>query len=326
MASIRRRGSAWQARVARNGFPSESKTFKSHAEAEKWCRGVEAAMDSGAFTSPRPLAGIVLADLVARYRQCVTPLKRGASEEVFRLKAFERSQLGAIALVNITPEAVARYRDDRLKTCCPDTVIRDLAVLSSIFSHAIREWGFGLTNPVLLIRKPKALPGRNRVLTQDEEDRLLFHAKASGRRNPLMTALIVLALETAMRRGELLALRWDLIDLKRRIAHLPVTKNGQPRTVPLSSKAVETLTNMTRTYELVFPWRAPAVHKAFERLCSRAEVLNLRFHDLRHTATTRMAEKLPNVIELAAVTGHKSLQVLKRYYHPNPEALAQKLS
>jgi len=326
MASIRKRGSSWQARVARNGFPSETKTFRSHTEAERWCRSVEAGMDSGAFLSPRPLLGITLADLVARYRQIVTPTKRGATEEAFRLKAFERGRVAQLALVNVSPEVIAGYRDDRLKTCCPDTVIRDLAVLSSIYNHAIREWGIGLTNPVLLIRKPRARPGRNRVLSTEEEHQLLLHAKAEGRRNALMPSLITFALETAMRRGEILSLRWEFVDLSRRVAYLPLTKNGHPRSVPLSTKAVETLNNIPRSSELVFPWQAAAVHKAFERLCLRVRVVDLRFHDLRHTATTRMAEKLPNVIELAAVTGHRSLQVLKRYYHPNPEALARKLS
>lgn len=325
MASIRKRGNAWQARVSRQGFPAETKTFNTRQEAERWSRSIEAAMDTGSFTSPRPIQDLTLGDLVARYRVNVTPLKRGAVEEVFRLKALERSRLGKLSLTNLTPEVVAGYRDDRLKSCCNDTVIRDLAVLSSIFSHAAKEWGLRMPNPVALIRKPKSQPGRNRTLTCEEETRLMHHARAEGRRNSFMVPLLTLALETAMRRGELLSLRWELVDLERRIAHLPLTKNGLSRFVPLSTRAVETLRGLPRSSELVFPWKAPAVSAAFDRLRIRASLQDLRFHDLRHTATTRIASKLTNVIELAAVTGHQSLQVLKRYYHPDPEMLARKL-
>lgn len=325
MASIRKRGNAWQARVTRRGFPAETKTFNTRQEAERWSRSVEAAMDTGGFSSPRPIQDLTVKDLVVRYRESVTPLKRGAVEEAFRLKALERTRLGQLALTNLTPEAIAGYRDERLRSCCNDTVIRDLAVLSAIFSHATKEWGLRIPNPVALIRKPKAQPGRNRTLTVEEETRLMHHARAKGRRNPLMVPLLILALETAMRRGELLALRWDLVDLERRVAHLPLTKNGQSRSVPLSTIALETLRGLPRSSELVFPWKAAAVNAAFERLRIRAALADLRFHDLRHTATTRIAAQLPNVIELAAVTGHQSLQVLKRYYHPDPVLLARKL-
>jgi integrase len=326
MASIRKRGSAWQARVTRKGFPSETQTFKSRIEAERWCRTVETSMDEGSFVSPRPAQELLFADLLARYRETVTPTKRGAKEEVFRLKAIERTRMAQLAVAYITPAVIADYRDMRLRDCCPDTVIRDLAVLSSIFNHGIREWGLRLINPVSLVRKPKAGQGRDRVISSTEEHDLLINAQAEGRRNPLLPSLIILALETAMRRGELLSLRWDGVNLGSHVAYLAMTKNGRPRTVPLSSRAVDTLKGIAKTDDLVFPWNAPAVHKAFERLCQRAGFLDLRFHDLRHTATTRLATKLPNVIELAAVTGHQSIQILKRYYHPSAESLASKIA
>jgi integrase len=129
-----------------------------------------------------------------------------------------------------------------------------------------------------------------------------------------------------MRRGELLALQWRNVDLTRQTAFLPTSKNGKPRTVPLSSQAVALLSALPRTEaDIVFPISAPTMEAAFKRARVRAQIPNLRFHDLRHTATSRMAHKLPNVIELASVTGHQTLQMLKRYYHPNAEILAQKL-
>jgi integrase len=141
-----------------------------------------------------------------------------------------------------------------------------------------------------------------------------------------MCPLVGLALETAMRRGELLSLTWPNVDLKRRVVHLAMTKNGEARAVPLSSAAIEILEHLPRHVSgRVFPMSAAAVERAFARALSRAEIFGLRFHDLRHTAITAMATKLPNVIELSAVTGHRSLKMLQRYYHPKASELALKL-
>ena len=141
-----------------------------------------------------------------------------------------------------------------------------------------------------------------------------------------MLPLVKLALETAMRRSELLGLRWEHIDLGRRTIFLQLTKNGTSRTVPLSTHAIQILTQMPRNLDgVVFPVTPEVVSQAFNRARKQAGIKDIRFHDLRHMAITRLAEKLPNLIELSAVSGHKSLAMLKRYYHPNPEQLAEKL-
>jgi integrase len=326
MASIRKRGTSYQARVIRQGFPPETKTFSSKLDAERWARSVESAMDSRQYVCTREAERTSFGELLRRYRETVTPMKRGAVEEAFRLKALERRRLAALSIVNVTPQVIADFRDERLRECCASTVIRDLAVLSSIFNHARREWSLGISNPVALVRKTSSPPGRDRVLTPDEECRLLHHAEPTGRRNPLLRPLIVLALETAMRRGELLGLTWGDIHLDRSVVRLPLTKNGSARWVPLSSRAVAAVSGLDRDRHVrPFPISIAALDKMFGRLCERAEIDGFRFHDLRHTATTRLAQRLPNVIELAAVTGHRLLQMLKRYYHPTPEGLAVKL-
>jgi len=327
MASIRKRGSAWQARVIRKGFPDETATFKTKTEALEWSRDVEASMDAGRYRRTKEAEETLLCDLLQRYRETVTPLKRGATEEAIRLRALERRRLAKLALVNVTPQAIAAFRDERLTECSPATVIRDLAVLSSIFNHARREWGTDFANPVQMIRKPSSPPGRDRILSADEETRLIAAAAPAGRRNPLLQPLLLMALETAMRRGELLGLRWEHVDLPRRCVFLPLTKNGTSRWVPLSARAVEVLKHLgPASVGIIFPIATAALDKCFKRACSRAGVVNFRFHDLRHTATTRLASKLSNVIELGAVTGHQSLQMLKRYYHPSAEQLAIKIA
>lgn len=326
MASIRKRGNSYQVRVSRKGFPAEVKTFGTKAEAERWARSVETAMDSHRYQCTKTADSLLLADLIRRYRETVSPGKRGGKDEAVRLLALERDPMARYAVSNVTPVVVADYRDRRLKTCCASTVVRDLAALSSIFSHARREWRIGGSNPVADVRKPRMPPGRDRVLTADEEQRLLAASAPIGRRSPVLQPLLVVALETAMRRGELLGLRFSDLHLDRSVLRLPLTKNGTSRWVPLSSRAVRALSGLAGSgSEAVFPVSVAALDQMFRRLCRRAELHDLRFHDLRHTATTRLAGRLPNVIELAAVTGHRSLQMLKRYYHPTAEDLAAKL-
>lgn len=326
MASIRQHGNGWQARVRRKGHPDEARSFATRQEAQKWARAVEVAMDRGAFISSSVAERVTLAEIIERYRKTVTPSLKGAKEDAIRLRALMRYPMCRLAMTAVTPSRVAQFRDERLRQVSAGTVIRELAYLSAIINHARREWGVNIENPVSRVRKPSAPPGRDRVLTRIEEDRLLDALRPSGRRSPWVLPLVVLALETAMRRGELLALRWDDAHLSNRTATLHDTKNGEGRVVPLSSRAVEVLQGLPRSITgRVIPMSSFAVCAAFKRATARAGIEGFRFHDLRHSAISRMAEKIPNVIELAAVSGHKSLRMLQRYYHPRAEDLAQKL-
>lgn len=326
MASIRPRGDRWQVRVTRQGFPPEVKTFRTKQEAEVWARAIETEIDKGTHQSRVEAERTTLGEIITRYAEGVTPNKKGAKDEAIRLKALARHRIAKYALTNLTAAAVAQFRDDRLKSVAPGTVIRDLAVLSSILNHARREWSLPIANVVQAIRKPRQPQGRERVLSAVEEQALLEAAAPVNRRSPWLQPAIVLALETAMRQGELLGLRWEHVNLDRRTALLPDTKNGTRRVVPLSSRAVEVLRALPHSIDgYVLPISKAALHLRFKQACLRAGIEGLRFHDLRHTATTRIAAKLPNLAELSAVTGHKSLQMLKRYFHPDAEDLARKL-
>jgi len=326
MATLRKHGRGWQARVRRRGYPDEVKTFPSKAEAERWARAIEGEMDRGEFVSRAEAEQTTFGEIIQRYMETITPKKRGCLDEKIRLMATLRHRITKLSMANLTPQAVADYRDDRLMSCKANTVIRDLAVLSSIINHARREWGIVIHNPVEMIRKPTMPPGRDRVLSESEETRLLAELAPTGRRNPLMQPLVVVAIETAMRRSEILSMRWADVHLDRRVIFLPLTKNGQSRYVPLSSRAATTLSHLPRSPDgRVFPVNRAAMVANFMKAVRRAGLLDLHFHDLRHTAASRMASKLPNVIELASVTGHTSLQMLKRYYHPKAEELAMKL-
>ena len=251
---------------------------------------------------------------------------KSATEDTIRLKALIRKPIAKWSMANLSSARIAEFRDERLCEVSAGTVIRELAYLSSIINHARREWGINVPNPVQMVRKPPSPPARGRVLTDADVSSLLKVFEPIGRRNHWVKPIVELALATAMRRGELLSLRWENINLKARTAYLPTTKNGDARTVPLSSIALHILEKIPRHLSgSVFPINAPTLNAAFKRGLSRSGLEDIRFHDLRRTAITKMAEKLPNVIELAAVSGHKSLMVLKQYYRPSASDLALKL-
>lgn len=326
MATFRFHGNRWQARVRRKGHADQTKSFLTRQDAERWARSTEVELDRGIFVDTRKAQATTFGELIERYIQEVLPLKRGAKEDGIRLKAVLRHSICKHAMAVLDASKIAGYRDARLKQVSSGTVIRELAYFSSVINHARREWGINIPNPVQLVKKPASPPGRNRILSEDEEVRLLEASIPQANRNIYTRPFIIVALETAMRRSEILSLRWQDLDFGKRTAFLRMTKNGESRTVPLSSRAIATLDELPRLDGAnVFAVNFPALENNFKRARMRAGLENLRIHDLRHTAATRLAEKLPNVLELSAVTGHKQLNMLKRYYHPKAEIIAMKL-
>lgn len=326
MATFRNRNGKWQARVQIKGHAAQSKTFINKVDAERWAKQIEVEIQKGSYTNPALAERTTFAEIIERYITEVLPTMRGGKADYIRLKALARRPIAKLNMVALTPQKIAQHRDERLKEIAPATAIRELSYFSSIISYARREWGININNPVALVARPKNPQGRSRILDENETNALFEALRPIGRRSIWMLPLVKLALETAMRRSELLGLRWDDIDLQKRTIFLRLTKNGSSRTVPLSTHAIQILTEMPRNLDgRVFPVTHEVVSQAFNRARKQAGVKNVRFHDLRHMAITRLAEKLPNLIELSAVSGHKSLSMLKRYYHPNPEQLAEKL-
>lgn len=225
MASIRQRAGKWQAQVRRKGYPDEVGSFGTKAEAQKWARSIEAAMDQGSHQSIEAAKDFLLADVLQRYMNEVTPSKRGAQREAEGIRFMMRQKFAAYSMAKLTPAVVAAYRDERLKTIAAGTISRELNILSGIITYARKEWGLPTSNPCTMVRKPPTPQGRSRLLTKDEESRLLDELKPVRRRSPWMVSLVKLALETAMRRGELLALRWENVNLEAQTAYLPMTKN-----------------------------------------------------------------------------------------------------
>jgi integrase len=342
MATVRRRGLTWTVQVRRRGFPTLTRTFQRKSDAELWARQREAEIDRGDLPSNiRGLRAHTLRQLLERYAETVTSRKRGADRERYKLRVILNHPIAALSLDRLTPAQIARYRDDRLTVVKGDTVRRELAIVQHCLELARKEWGIALlANPVRQIKLPSVGRSRERRTTAAELTQLLEMCGGKAPQRYWLPAMILLAVETGMRRGELLSLRWDDIDLASRTVHLKMTKNGHPRTVPLSGAALDVIRQIPRSREAgsfrqgesdaehspsVFLVTANAFRLAWERLKRKAGVTGLRFHDLRHEAVSRFFEKGLNVPEVASISGHRDPRMLMRYTHPKAEAIAQKL-
>lgn len=282
-----------------------------------------------------PRATSRLADVLHYYAETVSPQKRSYASEVYRVKPLT-DILGDVALNAVTPMHVVAYRDQRLaaphprdpsRTLATSTVKLELMLLSHVFSTAITEWGMdSLANPVAKVRKPKSPPGRTRRLTAHEERKLLRAAYTHPNRE--FYAIIVLALETACRQGELLGALWQNVNWSKRTLHLPMTKNGDARDVPLSRAAFAILTDhldRKPSGRILGSYSAAGIKSSWRFFVRSLGIENLHFHDLRHAAVSSLIERGLNTIEVSAISGHRSMSMLKRYSHLHTWKLVAKL-
>ena len=276
-----------------------------------------------------------------RYIKEVVPTKKESSQrrDIGRAE-FLKSKLGRYSLAALNSEIIADFRDERLGEGKANNTVRlELAVLSHMYTIAIKEWGLGIiANPVLNIRKPSPGRGRNRRLNSDEELRLLEACDVHS--NPYLGWIVRLALYTAMRKSEVTSLTRAQINLSKRTILLPDSKNNSVRTVPLTDKAYKTIKSALAhpirpiDTKLVFSGepgldgqRKPyIIDQVWKKALVRAGIKDLRFHDLRHEATSRFVEAGLSDQEVASITGHKSMQMLKRYTHLRNEDLVSRIS
>ncbi|MEO8999517.1 MAG: site-specific integrase [Rhodanobacter sp.] len=355
MATIVRTPSeTWKAVIRKQGWPTTSKTFRTKRDAVDWARRAEDDMVRGVFIERGASERLTFCKALDRYLAEVTPTKKPATQrtEIERAKPL-RQYFGAYALAAITPDLIARYRDTRLATpnvrqprdkseppslLSASTVRLEFALLGHLFTTAIREWRLGLThNPVALVRKPKPAEGRDRRLAAHEERALLAAANAYS--NPMLGWIVRIAMGTGMRSGEIVGLRLGQVDLNRRIVRLSHTKNDSARTVPMSRAVLEVfreaLANPLRPddCDLVFfgeagrdGRRRPYVFKkVWSGIKKQLGLDDLHFHDLRHEAVSRLVEAGLSDQEVSAISGHRSMQMLKRYTHLRAEDLVGKL-
>ena len=343
MATFRQRESGyWQAIIRRKGWPDESKTFRTKSEAETWASLAEADMRRGIYQSASEAERTTVKDLVNRFREEFAPKhyrKRDDEKEAWRFQLLRIEDFfGPYSLAAVDQKLIARYRDERQKPLAgshrkavgDSTVRKELYMLSKLLRFAEMECGITLPrgNSVAKIRKPREGKSRDRRLTAKEWTALEHECKNS--RNPWLASAVRFAVETAMRQGEMLSLRWTDIDQQRRLALLldaEKIKTEETRAVPLSSRALASIASLPHsTSGRIFPVERLTLYHAFRAACQRAGIEDYTWHDLRHESLSRLAERGDlSVLELAAVSGHKTLQMLKRYTHLQTEKLAAKL-
>ena len=325
MPTIRKRGLKWQVQIRRIGSRPFSKSFHVLKDAQAWARHMELQADrSDLPADPRALQHITLGQLVARYRDTVTPGKRTAHAERIVLNAFLLHPICRRRLSEITRTDFAAYRDDRLKEIKPSSLKRSLVPIHNLYELAKTEWGLPIQdNPVSKLNLKGSDTKRERRLQEGEWQRLL--EAGGGFRNPLLLSIIKFAVATGLRRGEMLAAHWGHIDRERRSLLIPLTKNGHARSFPLTIDCLNLLECVPRTTERIFPVSGNAVRLAWERLRRRAGIEDLHFHDLRHEAISRFFEKGLTVPEVALLSGHRDVRMLLRYSHAMRQTVLDKL-
>ena len=325
MATIRLRGLKWQVQVRRAGSRPISKSFHLRKDACAWARQIEAQADRvGLSADPRQLKSITLGDLIRRYQREITSHKRGARVENAVLSKMLTDSMCSQPLSEVSSATFARYRDHRLKTITPGTLKRQLNPVRNMFEVARTQWGLPIAeNPIAKLGFKGKDRRRDRRLTPGEFSRLIKAAAAY--RNPIVKHIILFALATGMRRGEILRMEWKHLDSARRLLKIPVAKNGYSRTIPLSRDALRALPKQKPSGPCIFSFRGDALHLAFDRITRRAKIPDLRFHDLRHEAISRFFEAGLTVPEVAAISGHRDLTMLFRYAHAQNQSIFGKL-
>lgn len=313
MATIRKlstRTKPWQAIVRRKGTKAISKTFSTKRNAIRWANQLETEIAQGIFTDSTQAEQLTLASILERYRIEVVPQKSGQRQFLTQIRTMLSSKsLKGLSLLNVSPSSIGQHRDDRLASgTSPSTVRKDLSFLHRLFEVVRKDWHINLPkgNPVALVSRPKDLKptARTRRLEDGELERLL----GALSNTPLGHSFVLFAIESAMRRSEITNIKPDDINFETRTLHIPKTKTGVPRTIPLSRKAISILKIVGQ-----FDIQPSSVSQAFLRAYRRAGLKDLRLHDLRHEATSRLFEKGLPPMQVASITGHKDLQMLNRY-------------
>lgn len=316
-----------RAEVSVNGV-RKSKSHNTRPEAQRWALDTEAELRGGDIV----LSGKTLADALLRYSEEVSPSKRGEKWERIRCEKIARSDLAQMPMTDISPAVLNRWIEGQLKTLAASSINRELNLLSSVWEQARTTWQWAKENPIREVRRPKNPRARDRRISETEISRILDALEytegqpVETQRQEIAVAFL-LAIETAMRQGEIWALEWQDVYLVNRYVHLPKTKNGTARDVPLSSRAVQLLEMMQeKSGKLgrVFKSNQTSGGQLFRRALQIAGIEGLTFHDTRHEALTRLARKL-EVLDLARMVGHRDPRSLMIYYNATAEEIASRL-
>lgn len=340
MAYIQQRGKFWRAEVNRTGYKPVYRSFDTRKEAEGWAKQTEAAMISGAFVDRKLADKTTLAKALEDYRIKVVPNKRHPYQENKRIDRWLKHPLAYRTLGNLRGIDFAEYRDARRKEGRAENTIRlELSIISHLFVIARTEWNMaGLINPINDIELPSNSVERERRLSRKEH--VMIRRRLRQRKNPYAIHAFNLAVETSLRQGTLFKLKWEWDDFEARVIKIPKSERtqknkGVPALVPMSSLTFVTLQKLYSQAAkqqhggmvkgLILNTTQNAIVCVWKKTITALKFEDLRWHDLRHEATSRLFEKGLAVMEVASMTGHRSMQMLKRYTHLNPETFREKL-
>ncbi len=322
---------SYRVRIRLKGHLPVSKTFKNLTHAKKWKRITESSIEKGEYFKECISTSKTLGEAVDKYIEEFLPYKPKNGRNVQQHLERWKRELGMKKVQEITPSDIAGVRDRLLteittngKLRSSSTVVRYIASISHLYTVVSNEWGWVADNPVAKIKKPKNNQGRLRYLSKEEIPRLLNECKKS--RNPYLHTIVLLGIQTGMRKGEILSLRWEDVDFENRWVFLQTTKNNAPRTVPISSEIIDILkARRGNGTELVFPSshdkNTPIdIRSAWRFALKRANVNDFVVHDLRHTTASHLAMQGYGFGQIAEILGHKSLQMTKRYAHLSNES------
>ena len=335
MSSIQKRGLTFRVRITRQGKSTLSGTFYSRNEALQWAKDIEAKLYLGIYEeiTPKIAKNISFREAAQHYLKTHSIHKKIVRCETSRLKILIE-RWGDIPVEQINKAAILELRDDLLSLGrSGETINHYFNTLSKLFQMLVGDWDLVIANPIKGIKRMPPSHGRSKRVTSDIEKILLNSCNAISL--SLLSSIIKFAIQTGMRRGEIMGLTWDDIDLPNRKAYLHQTKNGEPRQVPLTRQAMAVLEALSSDEERVFPMSMTCLRSQFERIKEHAKPKwdgkgsnpfeDLRFHDLRHEALSRLSDAGLNVIELSHISGHKTLGMLKRYTHPSHQAIFARL-
>jgi integrase len=296
-----------------------TKVFQGKAEAKAWAVRQEYEIENQEMVS----GGNTLGEAFDKYGREVSVKKRGERWEVIRLERFKTYPISNVKMKDVRASDFAKWRDARLLEVKGASVRREMQLMSAVVNVARKEWGWINANPLSDVRKPPASPRRNRLVSENEMAALSISAGSDPKDKTARSFLAFqFAIETGMRAGEIVGLVQDRIDRRRRVAHLPITKNGEARDVPLSRAAMGILERLEG--DPVFGLTSQNLDVLWRKVRDRAGIEGLTFHDARHVAITRLAKKL-DVLDLARMVGHRDIKMLLVYYEADAEDLARKL-
>ena len=323
MGNIRKRGNSWTAQVRIAGWRSFTKTFKKKTDAIAWSAHLENKLRNAPVPTFVADSKVTLGDLVIRYAEEIAPSHKSSLPETYRLRAIARSWIGELDIRYLNKQQFAQFQKDRLEKVSVASVHAELSLIKRVLDTAIKQWGYDIVENVIKTMKySKGNVSRTRRLEANEKNRIL--ASAKSQRNDYICSVIEFAIETGMRRSEILKLKWHDIDLETGFASLYDTKNGDDRKVPFTLKCIKILKQLPHADEHVFPISATCLNQAWQRAIKKAGIKDLRFHDLRHEAVSRFFEMGMNIAEVALISGHKDVTQLFRYTHLNPENVFKK--